>query len=135
VTLADWRDYWENSLTLQALLPINKVFLDFVPPGTAYPYGRFTIISQTRIDTTGGGDDSHIEVMVYQLSLFDTNLDDLCTLTDSIMLELDNARLTDLTMRNRRTNKFTRGEVLDGVYTYHGILQYEWTSNANSESP
>lgn len=126
------RDYWLNDFNLNSAIPATQVFLDYVPPGIDMPYVRLTVINWTREDTTGGKDDTHIENLQYQFSVFSLDLDALTTLMETVILEFDNADIdTGYTLRNRRTKRLMFGEVINGAYTYHGILEYELTSNSS----
>lgn len=130
MSLSSFRSYWLNNSTLNNALPAaSKLFLDYVPAGTQFPYCRFSVISNPRTDTVTA---AHIELFNYQLSIFNTDLDALCSLADSVMAQLDNATIDASTMRNRRANKRMMGEVVDGRYVYSYILEYEWSYNSTA---
>jgi hypothetical protein len=124
MSLGELKTFWANNSTLNTAIPSSKLYLDLVAPTATMPYVRVSVIGNGRVDTTG---DVHIELFNYQVTIFHTSLDSLETLAQTVMGQLDNASLTANTMRNRRMNRMIRGEVVNGVYTYSYLIDYEWS--------
>lgn len=123
--LSDFKTYWAANSTLNTALPATRLFLDFVPPQTVYPYCRFTVIAHTRQDTTAS---PHVELVNYQLGVFNTDLDALTDTVTTIIGQLDNATINAATMRNRRVNgPLPICEVQNSVYTFSYVIEYEWS--------
>ncbi len=123
--LADFKTFWAGNSALNTALPVTRLFLDYVPPQADYPYCRFTVIGHTRQDTTGA---PHVELISYQLGLFNTDLDALTATVATVIGQLDNATISAATMRNRRMNgPLPACEVQNGAYTYSHLIEYEWS--------
>lgn len=127
--LSALKTYWSNNSTLNAALPASKVYLDLVPANTTFPYARLTVIANTKIDTTSV---SHIEQLSYQIAMFHTDFDALTATVNTLIGQLDNAQITPLTLRNRRTNKLPQCEVVNGKFTYNWVVEYMWTYNSTT---
>lgn len=123
------KTYWAGNTTLQAALPITKVFLDLVPEKTAFPYARLTVLGASPDYLTGG---TKIQTFSYQLSIYHTDLDALSAINDSIQANLNRAYPTTATMSHSITNEIETCEITNGVYTYGVTLEYEWTYNSVS---
>lgn len=126
--LSTLRTFWSNNTTLNTALPVSKVFLDYVPPKTAFPYARLTLLPARNVYTTAEG---HIELLTYQLSVFHTDLDSLTATVTTVADELDRAQIDANTLTNARNNWLVTGEVVNGVYTYHYLLEFEWSYNSS----
>lgn len=126
--LATFKTYWAANSTLQTAMAASKVFLDIVPEGTTFPYGRLSVLGSVPSYLSSG---SHIESFSYQLSLFHTNFETLCTLADTVMGQLDNAYITAGTLVNMRQNRTMVCEVVNGVETYTINLDYDWSYNSS----
>lgn len=129
MSLATLKTFWANTSALNTALPASKVFLDYVPPTIAPPYCRLTVIGSDPLYVTA---ESHVEVFSYQLSIFHTDLDALTTIVTAVAGALDHAAIDANTLTNQRTNWLPQGEVVNGVYTYHSLLEYEWSYNTSS---
>lgn len=121
-------NYWANNATLTAALPISKVFLDWIPPSVALPYARLSVIASVPDYNVGP---THIEHFDFQISVFGTDLDGVMSITDAVQSQFDQAHLTIPTLICMRTNRGVTGEVLDGNYTYHAFLEYDWSYNSS----
>lgn len=129
--LANLNTYWTNNATLQGALPISSVFLGLLPPsiGTTYPYAALTVVSQLPTLVTSG---SHIEELRFQLALYHTDYEALCTLADTIDGQFFQQRITTSTLIVNRANRLTTVEINDQVFTYQIVLEYVWSYNTST---
>lgn len=125
--LGTLKTYWQSNSTLNTALPFTKVFLDFVPDRTAFPYARLSVIGNTPQYMTAS---THIETFSYQLTIFHSDFGALSTIADTIMGQLDQSYPSAGTMIHTRTNRLTNCEETDGKPTYSYILAYDWTYNS-----
>ena len=128
--LSALKTYWTNNTTLNTALPVSSVFLDFVPPGTAFPYARITVLGSIPTYVTSG---SHIEDFRFQIGIFHTDLDALETTADTVQGQLDQTYPVTGTLICTRTNRISSCEVQNGVYTFHVFLEYSLQYNTSLE--
>jgi hypothetical protein len=128
--LSDLKTYWQNNATLQAALPVSSVFLDYVPPSVSFPYARLSVIGSLPAYVTGG---SHIEDFRFQISIFNTDLDALEATADTVQGQFDQTYPITGALICTRTNRVSTGEVINGTYTYHVMLEYSLTYNTSLE--
>jgi hypothetical protein len=84
--LADIFTYWTGNPLLAKALPLSKVWTGLAPEGTAFPYAVITPVSSEPSFTTGSG---YFEAFVFQISLYDTDLDNVEALAATIMGQFD----------------------------------------------
>lgn len=126
--LATLKNYWANNSTLNNALAVTKLYLDFIPPQTSYPFARLTVISSIPTYTTGSG---WIESFTFQISVFDTDFDNALSVSDTIDSQFNTVKVDSPCLRVFRNNRTETGEVLDGNYTYHVMQEYDWTYNTS----
>ena len=127
--LASLKTFWAGNATIQAALPVSKVYLDLVPEGTAFPYARITVLGGSPEYTTGG---THIETFEYQLAVYHSDFDALAAIGDTIEGQLNRSYPTAATMSHSKSNDTATCEIINGKYTYGLVIEYEWVYNSNA---
>ncbi len=122
--LSTFKTFWQGNLALNTALPATKIFLDYVPEGTAFPYCRFTVLASVPTLVTS---QPHIETFSYQLAFFHTDFDALNTLGETVIGVLDQAYITAATLINTRVNRIMSGEYESSQYVYSYLVEYDWS--------
>lgn len=125
--LADIHSYWASNGTLNSALPATSVYTGLVPESKTFPYAVIVPISLNPTYTTGSG---YFGTFAFQISVFDTDPDNVESLADTIGGQFDYKPVSGPTMSCERTN----GPILlvdqdTPQRVYHGLLEYQLLAN------
>jgi hypothetical protein len=125
--LAELHSYWAGNSTLNTALPATKVYTGLVPEATAFPYAVVVPINMVPTFTTGQG---YVETFGFQISVFDTNPDNVDALADTIAGQFDYKTISSQTISCERIN----GPVFvvdpdTTMKVYHALLEYRLNEN------
>lgn len=125
--LADIHSYWSSNSTLDSALPATKVYTGLVPESITFPYAVIVPLALTPTWTTGSG---YYGTFRFQISVFDTDPDNVEALANTIAGQFDYRPVSSSTMSCERVN----GPVFmvdpdTPQRTYHAYLEYDLLEN------
>ncbi len=125
--LADIHTYYSGNATLTAALPASSVYTGLVPEGQSYPYAVITSIGLNPTPTTGSG---YYATFAFQISVFDTDPDNVEALCNVIAGQFDFKTISASTISCERQN----GPILlvqpdTPARVYMGFLEYRLLQN------
>jgi hypothetical protein len=125
--LQDIFSYWQNNTTLTASIPYATVFTGLAPAETPFPYVVITPVSSTPTFTTGN---NYIEDFMFQISIFDVDLDNVEALALVVMSQFDWKAISgNPTISCMRQNYLTVADPDTPKLVYHGMIQYTLAKN------
>jgi hypothetical protein len=126
--LADLMTYYQSNSTLTNAVPFTKVWTGLAPEKTAFPYIIFTPIAS--VPTFVTRDNGYWETYTFQVSVFDTDPDNVEAVAQTIQEQFDYADISATCISCERTN----GPVFivdqdTPELVYHAWLQFDYRRN------
>lgn len=116
--------FWSGNTTLTATVPYNKVWQSQTPEGTAFPYVVIVPISVSNESTTGN---PYYAVLKFQISLFDTNPDNIEAKLNTICSQFDRVKIATGAMDCIRVNgPITLPDVTTPYKVWQGVIEYDY---------
>jgi hypothetical protein len=125
--LADIHAYWASNSTLDAALSHTKVYTGLAPETLAFPFAVIVPIGMIPSPLTGPG---YVELFDFQISIFDSNPDNVDNLANLVTGQFDYKNITATTVSCERKN----GPVFfvdqdSPKRVYHAMIEYELREN------
>lgn len=131
--LSDIHTYWANSTALNAALPASKVYTGGVPENMTMPYGVIVNIGSkptwlTQGPTPGAGA-PYFETFTFQISIYDTDPDNVETIAQVVMDEFDFKPITTETIYCQRMDSRFVSDDNTPAKIFHMAITYDFAVN------
>ncbi len=125
--LADIHSYWASNSTLNGALPATQVYTGLAPESIDFPYAVIVPLALTPTFVTGSG---YFGTFSFQISIFDTDPDNVEDLANTVAGQFDYQQISALTMSCERTDGPTFMVDPDTQQrTYHAVITYDLLQN------
>src|SRR4051812_12602811 len=122
--LSDIHSYWAAHATLNAALPSTQVYTGLAPESLVFPYAVITPVASAPTFTTGS---PYHETFAFQISIYDTDADNVKTLTATAQAAFDYATVASSTISCIRTSSIFTIDPDSPRRVYHQVIGYELT--------
>lgn len=131
--LADIMTYYQNNATLTAAVPFSKVWTGLAPEGTAFPYIVVVPIASVPTNITNG-QGGYWETFTFQISIFDTDPDNVESVAATIVAQFDYANISSACISCERTNGPVFVLDLDTPkLVYHSWMTFDYRRNQTGQ--
>lgn len=128
--LSDIHAHWAADSTLNTALPATQVYTGIAPETLSFPYAVITAISSVPTFTT---DKPYWEGFRFQISIFDTDPDNVDSLTTTVQNAFDYQTIGSSTISCERENYIFTTMPDTPLRVYMAMIEY--VLNANRSLP
>lgn len=130
--IENFKTYYSATSALTSLIPVARVFNQYLPPtNTAYPYAVIIPLGTTTDWLTAHG----VDHCRFQISIYDTSAANVETILDGFETNLNWKQISADCCGMERTNRMSVPEdeqPTAGTRVYHSFLEYDYRINTVS---